>query len=93
MTKENKAEIGHNSGEVSGARLKSFIERIERLESEKKALAEDIKDVYLELKSAGYEPKIAKKLVSERRKELQKRKEEQELLSLYASAIQFDLGF
>lgn len=93
MTKSNKSEIGHNSGEVSGARLKSFVERIERLESEKKSLGEDIKDVYAELKSAGYEPKITKRLVSERRKELQKRKEDAELLSLYASAIQFDLGF
>ncbi len=91
--KNKESNIGHNSGEVSGARLKSFIERIERLESDKKALGDDIKDVYIELKSAGYEPKIARKLVSERRKESQKRKEEQELLSLYAAAIQFDLGF
>lgn len=72
---------------VSGARLKSFIERVERLEEDKKALAEDIRDVYAESKSTGFEPKIIRKIISLRKTNVEKRREEQELLDLYQSAI------
>jgi uncharacterized protein (UPF0335 family) len=72
---------------VSGARLKSFLERVERLEEEKKALAEDIRDVYSEAKATGFEPKIIRKIVALRKTNLEKRREEQELLDLYMSAI------
>lgn len=72
---------------VSGQRLKSFLERIERLEEEKKALAEDIRDIYGEAKATGFEPKIIRKIVSLRKTNLEKRREEQELLDLYMSAI------
>lgn len=85
--------IGHNSGEVSGARLKSFIERVERLEEEKKAKADDIRDVYAEAKGAGFDTKIMKKIVKLRKSTLEKRREEEELTKLYAAAIQFDMGF
>lgn len=81
------AGVGHNSGGVSGERLKSFIERVERLEEEKKAIAEDVKDVYGEAKASGFDPKIMRKIVSLRKSNLEKRREEQELLELYASAI------
>lgn len=81
--KETPADVGG----VSGNRLKSFIERVERLEEEKKALAEDIRDVYAEAKSAGFEPKIMRKIVSLRKANLEKRREEQELLDLYMAAI------
>lgn len=74
-------------GEVSGKKLKSFIERVERLEEEKKAMAEDIRDVYGEAKAMGFEPKIMRKIVSLRKANLEKRREEQELLELYMSAI------
>ena len=80
-------ETVDNSGEVSGQRLKSFIDRVERLEEEKKALAEDIRDVYSEAKATGFEPKIIRKIVSLRKTNLEKRREEQELLDLYMSAI------
>ena len=76
-----------DTGGVAGARLKSFIERIERLEVEKKVIAEDIKEVYAEAKTTGFEPKIIRKIVSVRKIELQKRREENELLDLYMSAI------
>jgi uncharacterized protein (UPF0335 family) len=76
-----------SSGEISGNRLKSFIERVERLEEEKKALGEDIRDVYSEAKATGFEPKIMRKIVSLRKTNLEKRREEQELLDLYMSAI------
>ena len=51
-------------GGVAGARLKAFIERIERLEEEKKAIADDIKDIYGEAKAVGYDAKILRKIVS-----------------------------
>ena len=75
------------NGEISGNRLKSFIERVERLEEEKKTLAEDIRDVYSEAKSTGFEPKIMRKIVSLRKANLEKRREEQELLDLYMAAL------
>lgn len=89
--KQEAAEIGHNSGAVSGVRLKSFIERVERLEEEKKGIAEDIRDVYAEAKGMGFDAKIMRKLVSVRKANIEKRREEAELLSLYASAIQMEL--
>lgn len=93
MTKTKEAAgVGHNSGEVSGDRLKSFIERIETLNTEKSGIAEDIRDVYSESKAQGFEPKIIRKLVNVRKTILEKRREEAELLELYAAAIQFDLG-
>lgn len=81
------AELKPADTTVTGERLKSFIERVERLEEEKKAIAEDIKEVYGEAKANGFEPKIMRKIVSERKKELQKRREENELLDLYMSAL------
>jgi uncharacterized protein (UPF0335 family) len=83
MTKAQKA----SNSDISGNRLKSFIERVERLEEEKKALSEDIRDVYAEAKGTGFEPKIMRKIVSLRKSNLEKRREEQELLDLYMSAI------
>lgn len=90
--KDAAAGVGHNS-EVSGARIKAFVERVERLEEEKKAISEDVRDVYSEAKAQGFEPKILRKLVSIRKVNLEKRREEQELLQLYASAMQLELGF
>jgi uncharacterized protein (UPF0335 family) len=92
-TREDDIEAdGEEQGDVapanvSGARLKSFLERIERIEEEKKALAEDIRDIYSEAKSTGFEPKIMRKIISLRKTNLEKRREERELLDLYMSAI------
>ena len=85
--REEAAEIGDNSGAISGKRLNAFIERIERLEDEKKALAEDISDVYGEAKSTGFDVKIMRKVVRLRKMNAEKRREEEELVSLYCSAI------
>lgn len=87
ILKDNKGRHAAAEGTVSGQRLKSYLERIERLTEEQKSLAEDIKDIYSESKSAGFEPKIIRKLVSLRKTSPEKRREEQELLELYASAI------
>ncbi len=67
-----------------------LLERIERLEEEKKALAEDIRDVYAEAKGTGFEPRIMRKIVSLRKANLEKRREDQELLELYMAAIGMD---
>jgi len=74
-------------GGVAGKRLKSFIERVERLEEEKAALAEDIKDVYGEAKATGFDVKTIRKLVRLRKMDIEKRREEDELLELYKAAI------
>lgn len=80
-------ETQADAGGVSGARIKSFIERVERLEAEKKVIAEDIKEVYAESKTSGFEPKIIKKIVSLRKVKLEQRREDNELLELYQSVI------
>lgn len=88
MAKSNlKTKDAADTGGVSGQRLKSFIERVERLEEEKSAIAEDVRDVYGEAKASGFDPKIMRKIVSLRKTNLEKRREEQELLELYMSAI------
>ncbi len=74
-------------GGVAGQRLKSFIDRIERLEEEKKALAEDVKEVYAEAKGVGFDAKTIRKIVSLRKLEPEQRNEEEELLDLYKTAI------
>ncbi len=82
--------IGHNSGpdaEVSDDRLRLLIERIERLEEEKKGVQDDIKDVYLELKAVGYDPKIARQIVRLRKMNPDDRKEQQAILELYCCAL------
>lgn len=76
-----------DGGNATGQRLRSFIERIERLEEEKKALADDIKEVYAEAKGQGFDSKIMRKIVSLRKKDDQERREEEELLETYLAAI------
>ncbi len=72
---------------VDGGHLLAFIERIEKLEEEKRAIADDIKDVYAEAKGTGFDPKIMRKIVSLRRQDKGKRQEEEEILGLYLSAL------
>ncbi len=77
-------------GGVAGQRLKSFLDRIERLEEEKKGIADDIKDIYAEAKGVGFEVKIMRKILKLRKMEAEKRREEEELLELYKAAIGLD---
>ena len=74
-------------GGVAGKRLKAFIERIERLEEEKSELAEDLKEVYGEAKATGFDVKTMRHLVKLRKMDIEKRREEDELLALYKAAI------
>lgn len=91
--KHQNAGYGHNSGEtqdaggVAGKRLLSFIERVERLEGEIGGLKDDVKDVYAEAKGVGFDTKTIRRLIKERKMSVEKRREEDELLELYKSAI------
>ncbi len=78
------------SNSIDAEHLKAFIERIERLEEEKKARAADIRDVYAEAKGVGYDVKIMRKVVSLRKQDVNRRREEEEILEIYLSAIGFD---
>ena len=72
---------------VQGDQLKSIVERIERLEEEKKTIADDIKEVYAEAKGTGYDVKVLRKVVALRKRDLEERKEEEAILDLYLQAV------
>ena len=67
--------------------LKAFVERVERLEEEKKTIADDIKEVYAEAKGTGYDVKVLRKVVALRKRDLDERKEEEAILDLYLQAV------
>jgi uncharacterized protein (UPF0335 family) len=68
-------------------KLKSLIERIERLEEDKAAVAGDLKEVYAEAKGEGFDTKIVRKVVRMRKQDAAKRQEEEALIDLYITAI------
>ena len=68
-------------------RLKTIIERVERLEEEKAGIANDIKEVFAEAKGEGFDVKILRKVVRIRKQDRAKRQEEEAILDLYLSAI------
>ena len=75
------------TGGIAADRLRSLVDRIERLEEERKALGSDIKDIYAEAKSAGYTPAIIRLLVKERRMDEAERQEREALLETYRAAL------
>ena len=72
---------------VAAEQLRLFIERIERLEEEKKGIADDVKDVYAEAKSTGFDAKTMRKIVALRRMESHVRQEADALLETYRNAL------
>ena len=72
---------------VTNEQLRLFIERVERLEEEKKGIADDIRDVYAEAKSQGYDPKIMRQIVRLRKMDVNDRQEMEALLDTYKSAL------
>ena len=72
---------------IAADQLRSYIERIERLEEEKRGLAADIRDVYAEAKGNGFEPKVMRRVVALRRMESADRQELDALLDLYRNAV------
>jgi len=72
---------------MTNNQLQAIVERIEKLEDDRSILAEDIKDIYVEAKSSGYDPKIIKKLVALRKKDPSKLAEEEAILDTYKAAL------
>ena len=81
------AEHSPETGGIAADRLRSLIERIERLEEERKALGSDIKDIYSEAKSAGFDVKVIRQLISIRKKEPAEVEEQESLLDVYRRAL------
>ena len=74
-------------GGVSTDRLRSFVDRIERLEEEKQALAADIREVYSEAKGAGFDVKVMRQLIQLRKLDKDDRTQMEEILSVYERAL------
>ena len=74
-------------GGIAGDRLKSFIERIERLEEERRALSNDIKEVYAEAKGTGFDVKIMRQVIRQRRMDKDDLDEQETLLDVYKRAL------
>lgn len=79
------AQVGHNS--VAKDQLKSIIERIERMEEEKKAIADDIRDIYAEAKGNGMDSKALRTIVRLRAEDPNKRAEREAILDTYMNAL------
>lgn len=85
MTEETPGP-GHNSG-VAGDLLRRFVERVERVEEQKRELAEDQKQIMAEVKAAGLDAKTVRRVVKERKKDRAARAEEESLFDLYWHAL------
>jgi uncharacterized protein (UPF0335 family) len=83
------ANLGHN---FAADQLRSFVERIERLEEEKATIGQDIKDVYAEAKGTGFDVKVMRKLIALRKKDKATRDEESAVLELYMQALGMQLS-
>ena len=79
--------MADDSSGISSERLKSIIKRIEKLEEDKASVSEDLKEVYAEAKGTGFDAKIIRQIVRIRKLEVEARREQEELLDLYKSAL------
>jgi uncharacterized protein (UPF0335 family) len=89
------AGVGHNSEAAhrfAKDHLKAFVERIERLEEEKKALADDIRDVYAEAKGNGFDVKALRAIVRLRKQDIDERKQHEAILETYMQALGMLVG-
>ena len=87
MAVKKTASSADDASGIAANQLKSFVQRIERLEEEKRALAEDIKEVYSEAKGRGFDTKILRKVIALRKKDQQELDEEQAVLDVYLRAL------
>jgi uncharacterized protein (UPF0335 family) len=76
-----------NSDAVAGAQIRAFIERIERMEEEKAAVATDIKEIYAEAKGNGFDTKVLRIIVRRRKQDANERLEQEALLDIYEHAL------
>lgn len=87
-TIENQeTDLDRQVGGIAADRLRSIIERVERLEEERKALAADIKDVFTEAKSAGFDVRTVKQIIRLRKQEPAEIEEQETLLDIYRRAL------
>jgi uncharacterized protein (UPF0335 family) len=80
-------DITESSQTVAAGQLRAFIERIERLEEDKKTVSEDIKEVYAEMKGTGFDTKAVRTIIRLRKKDQAERQEEETILELYMNAL------
>jgi len=80
-------EITDTSQTVAAGQLRAFIERIERLEEEKKAIADDIKEVFAEMKGTGFDTKAVRQIIRLRKQDQAERQEAEAILDLYMAAL------
>lgn len=80
-------EVSETSQTVAAGQLRAFIERIERLEEEKRTIADDIKEVYAEAKGTGFDTKAVRAIIRLRKKDQAERQEEEAILDLYKAAL------
>lgn len=85
MSDEAPTKKGHNS--FAAGQLRSLIERVERLEEEKAALAADIREVFAEAKGTGFDTKIMRQLIRIRKMDKADRQEQEAIMDLYMSAL------
>ncbi|QNT77416.1 DUF2312 domain-containing protein [Entomobacter blattae] len=83
FTMEKKSDVGG----IAADRLRSIIERVERLEEERKALSGDIKDIFIEAKSAGFDVKVLRTILKIRKQEPAEVEEQETLLDIYRRAL------
>ncbi len=84
------SESGTDVGGVAAQELRAFVERVERLEAEKKDIGEQIKEVMAEAKGRGYDTKVLRKIISLRKRDRNDVAEEEAILELYKSALGMD---
>jgi len=87
MAMVHEAKQGKETAGFAQGKLRSFIERIERLEEEKAALGADIREVYSEAKGQGFDSKIMRQVVRIRKMETADRQEQEALLEIYLEAL------
>ncbi|MET0940873.1 MAG: DUF2312 domain-containing protein [Mesorhizobium sp.] len=80
-------DITETSQTVAAGQLRAFIERVERLEEEKKTIADDIKEVFAEMKGVGFDTKAVRAIIRLRKKDQAERQEEEAILDLYKAAL------
>jgi uncharacterized protein (UPF0335 family) len=88
--------MGEGSNGVDGDHLRAFIERIEKLEEEKRSITDDVKEIYVEAKGMGFDPRIIREVIRIRNQDKSKREEFEAVLELYLNSlgdfVETDLG-
>jgi uncharacterized protein (UPF0335 family) len=87
VRKEKKMTVHVAKAGIAGQELKQFVERIEKLEEEKTAIAGDIRDVYAEMRGRGFDTKAVRQIVRMRKQDHAERKEMEAILDLYLQAL------